>query len=111
MVNTKSNDMIDFSASVRNFAERKICLQPQRLQIHLSNAKEVLNAGLQHFLGGDYKWQPEYDKVADWLTDNKGLGLFCMGNCGRGKDHHLFADTSMHHATLSSQNYGNVFGA
>ena len=82
MVNTKSNDMIDFSASVRNFAERKICLQPQRLQIHLSNAKEVLNAGLQHFLGGDYKWQPEYDKVADWLTDNKGLGLFCMGNCG-----------------------------
>ena len=51
MVNTKSNDMIDFSASVRNFAERKICLQPQRLQIHLSNAKEVLNAGLQHFLG------------------------------------------------------------
>ena len=85
MVNTNSNDMIDFSASVRNFAERKICLQPQRLQIHLSNAKEVLNAGLQHFLGGDYKWQPEYDKVADWLTDNKGLGLFCMGNCGRGK--------------------------
>ena len=77
--------MIDFSASVRNFAERKICLQPQRLQIHLPNAKEVLNAGLQHFLGGDYKWQPEYDKVADWLTDNKGLGLFCMGNCGRGK--------------------------
>ena len=55
MVNTNSNDMIDFSASVRNFAERKICLQPQRLQIHLPNAKEVMNAGLQHFLGGDYK--------------------------------------------------------
>lgn len=49
MVNTNSNDMIDFSASVRNFAERKICLQPQRLQIHLPNAKEVMNAGLQHF--------------------------------------------------------------
>ena len=62
MVNTNSNDMIDFNASVRNFAEQKICLQPQRLQIHLPNAKEVLNAGLQHFLGSDYKWQPEYDK-------------------------------------------------
>ena len=43
MVNTNSNDMIDFSASVRNFAERKICLQPQRLQIHLPNAKEVVD--------------------------------------------------------------------
>ena len=71
MVNTNSNDMIDFSASVRNFAERKICLQPQRLQIHLPNAKEVMNAGLQHFLGGDYKWQPEYDKdlgCSAWAT-------------------------------------------
>ena len=85
MVNTNSHDVIDFSASVRNFAERKICLQPQRLHIHLPNAKEVLNAGLQHFLGDGYKWQPEYDKVADWLADNKGLGLFCMGNCGRGR--------------------------
>ena len=85
MVNTNSNDMIDYSAAVRNFAERKINLYPQRLHIRLLNAKEVLDAGLKYFLGDSYWWQSEYDEVADWLTDNKGLGLFCMGNCGRGK--------------------------
>ena len=30
-------------------------------------------------------WQPEYGNVADWLVDNKGRGLLCLGNCGRGK--------------------------
>lgn len=86
MVNTAFvNDMINFSASVRNFAERKVNLYPQRLHICLPNAKEILDAGFKHFVGGSYKWQPEYDEVADWLTDNKGLGLCCMGNCGRGK--------------------------
>lgn len=85
MVDINSDNRIDFRAAVNFFAERKVCLQPQRLHIRLPNAKEVLDAGLRHFLGRNYMWQPEYDKVADWLTDNKGLGLFCMGNCGRGK--------------------------
>ena len=85
MVDINSDNRIDFRAAVNFFAERKVCLQPQRLHIRLPNAKEVLDAGLLHFLGCNYMWQPEYDKVADWLTDNKGLGLFCMGNCGRGK--------------------------
>ena len=83
MVN--ANKMINFGESVRNFAERKIYLQPQRLHFHLPNASEVLDAGLEYFLGDNYKWLPEYDEVTDWLTDNKGMGLFCMGNCGRGK--------------------------
>ena len=85
MVDINSDNRIDFRAAVNFFAERKVCLQPQRLHIRLPNAKEVLDAGLRHFLGCNYMWQPEYDKVVDWLTDNKGLGLFCMGNCGRGK--------------------------
>lgn len=85
MVDTNSYNKIDFRKSVINFAERKVYLQPQRLHICLPNAKEVLDAGLQYFLGRNYKWLNEYDMVADWLTDNKRLGLFCMGNCGRGK--------------------------
>jgi DNA replication protein DnaC len=28
---------------------------------------------------------PEYDAVADWLSDNQGKGLMCIGDCGRGK--------------------------
>lgn len=85
MVNENTMGMVDFGKSVRLFAERNVYLQPQRLHIHLPNAKDILDAGLRHFLGNDYQWLPEYDKVADWLADNKGLGLFCMGNCGRGK--------------------------
>ncbi len=84
-VNKNSNDMIDFGASVRRFRELGMELQPERLHIHIPNAKEELVNGIRYYLRDDYKWLPEYDKVADWLTDNKGLGLFCMGNCGRGK--------------------------
>jgi DNA replication protein DnaC len=28
---------------------------------------------------------PEYDQVAEWLSDNQGKGLMCIGDCGRGK--------------------------
>ena len=32
-----------------------------------------------------FKWLPEYDKVIEWLVDNKGKGLYLCGACGRGK--------------------------
>lgn len=72
MVNTQKDGMIDFGACVRSYVERNINLQPQRLLIRLPNAKYVLNAGLKYFMGDSYTWLPEYDEVADWLTDNKG---------------------------------------
>lgn len=36
-------------------------------------------------------WLPEYDKVVDWLSDTKGMGLFLHGDCGRGKTNILNA--------------------
>lgn len=30
-------------------------------------------------------WLPEYNKVIEWMADNKGKGLFMYGSCGRGK--------------------------
>ena len=36
-------------------------------------------------MGERLEWLPEYDRVADWLADNNGKGLFLFGNCGRGK--------------------------
>ena len=55
MVNMDSNSIIDFGASVQNFKERKVDLQPQRLHIRLPNARNILFAGLKHFLGDTFK--------------------------------------------------------
>ena len=56
-----------------------------RVQIQIPNAREALMEGLVYFCGEKAQWLPEYEQVADWLTDNKGKGLLCLGNCGRGK--------------------------
>ena len=57
----------------------------RRVHIAIPDAKQLLQRGLAYFVGSDYQWLPEYDAVASWLTDNRGRGLLCMGNCGRGK--------------------------
>jgi DNA replication protein DnaC len=44
-----------------------------------------MEKGLQHYLGGRAKWLPCYDQVAQWLNDNKGRGLLCIGTSGLGK--------------------------
>lgn len=53
--------------------------------ITIANAKERLQKGLQHFLGDKAQWLPDYDEIADWLSDNKGRGLLLVGTSGLGK--------------------------
>lgn len=56
-----------------------------KIYIKTPDARNVLARGIRHFVGDKAVWLPEYDKVAEWLSDNKGRGLLCIGNCGRGK--------------------------
>lgn len=57
-----------------------------RTHVHIPDARLQLEEGLRYNLGeGGYTWLPAYDKIADWLTDNKGRGLLCIGTCGLGK--------------------------
>lgn len=49
------------------------------------NARERMEKGLQHYLGDRAQWLPCYDEVANWLADNKGRGLLCIGTSGLGK--------------------------
>lgn len=56
-----------------------------RVYIKTPDAKSILARGIRHFCGDKAVWLPEYDHVANWLSDNKGLGLLCAGDCGRGK--------------------------
>lgn len=58
---------------------------PQIPHFQIRDAKERLQNGLKHFLGDKALWLPCYDKVADWLGDNKGRGVLCVGTSGLGK--------------------------
>lgn len=51
----------------------------------LQNADVLLMRGLAYAIGPGAQWLPEYEQVADWLADNQGKGLMCIGDCGRGK--------------------------
>jgi len=51
----------------------------------LQDADVLLMRGLAYTIGPTAQWLPEYDAVADWLSDNQGKGLMCIGDCGRGK--------------------------
>ncbi len=65
-----------------------------RLHVTIPNARERLEQELLRTVGPGYQWlqsygregQPlGYDKIADWLTDNKGRGLLFVGTTGVGK--------------------------
>lgn len=56
-----------------------------RVYIKTPNARSILARGIKHFVGEKAVWLEEYEKVAEWLEDNKGKGLLCAGSCGRGK--------------------------
>lgn len=60
----------------------------QGLRFAIPDARRVLEAHFTYFLslhGIGFEWQPEYDQIVQWLSDNKGKGLFLFGDCGRGK--------------------------
>jgi DNA replication protein DnaC len=58
---------------------------PQIPHFKIPGARARLEKGLKHFMGDKAVWLPCYGKVADWLTDNKGRGLLCIGTPGLGK--------------------------
>lgn len=77
--------MVDFKSALSVLAD--VCFNPVPNAVFISvpDAKAALWKGIQFFTGNAASWQDEYNDVANWLTDNKGRGLLCIGNCGRGK--------------------------
>lgn len=55
------------------------------VKVNVPGSKDVLMRGLNWVTRGNATWLPEYNEVAEWLTDNKGRGLLMFGDCGRGK--------------------------
>lgn len=51
----------------------------------VKDPKETITYVWNNLMKDKIEWIPEYDKIADWLGDNKGKGLFLYGANGRGK--------------------------
>ena len=77
--------MVNFKDAISNLIDTGFNPLPNSVSIASPEAKETIWKGIQFFIGDAAVWQKEYDEVASWLIDNKGRGLLCIGNCGRGK--------------------------
>lgn len=75
----------DFGQQVESMRDLGFNPYSERVHIAVPNARERLMGGLRYYLGDRAQWLPGYDQIAEWLGDNKGRGLLCIGNCGLGK--------------------------
>ena len=76
---------MNFSKAIQALTDSGFNPYPPAPRIQIPNAREALMEGLRHYVGDKAQWSPAYDKIAAWLTDNKGRGLLCYGGCGLGK--------------------------
>ena len=71
--------------AIKRFEEMGFTIVPNSVEVKIRQPRENLWAGIQYFTKEKAQWLPEYEKVAEWLADNQGRGLLCLGNNGRGK--------------------------
>lgn len=80
--------MSSFEEIYNQMKQHSMKVPEDRVFIKIPDAETILSNAFMYFLGKEEKslcWQPEYVEIANWLSDNKGRGLFMYGNCGRGK--------------------------
>lgn len=85
---TTTSNTQTFDAIFSEMKSHGMKLPSDKVYFNISNSREILYSALGYFIGREGKkviWLPEYEKVASWLSDNQGRGLFLYGNCGRGK--------------------------
>lgn len=80
--------MPNFNETLESMRSLGMKAPSERVHIQIPEAEAILHNAMRYFLsfqGIEYKPQPEYIQVAEWLKNNQGRGLFMYGNCGRGK--------------------------
>jgi DNA replication protein DnaC len=70
---------------IRQYSNSGNFKRDTKIRWTLPNADILLMRGLAYAIGPTAQWLPEYDGVVEWLADNQGKGLMCIGDCGRGK--------------------------
>lgn len=76
---------IDLEQTKQYLIKSGTIIEPETVNIAIPDARHMIKRGLETFIKGEPVWLPEYEDVADWLTNNEGRGLLLIGNCGRGK--------------------------
>ena len=78
-------EQINFRSAIERLRDTTYKPLPDKVQIGIPNAETHLKGGLKYFCGDNAKWNADYEKIVQWLTDNKGKGLMLVGSCGVGK--------------------------
>lgn len=82
-------ERIDTQHLLRELEAHGMATPPDGLiEIKTPTAREDIRQVYTELLmrsGRSMVWRPEYDLVAQWLTDNRGRGLLLHGTCGTGK--------------------------
>ena len=55
------------------------------LRIQIANSRQLLLGGLEFFTRHHGEWLEGYERIADWLTDNRGKSIVVTGPYGVGK--------------------------
>lgn len=68
----------------------KLCVQRVSTMISFGSLEDCRVLFEKAFLHSDksvdeFKFLPEYERVVDWMCNNRGKGLLLMGDVGRGK--------------------------
>ena len=75
---------LEISKVINHLRDGDMGILPSTVKFGIHDSKEQLTSVMK-YLEPKLQWLPEYDKVSEWLTNNQGRGLLCMGNLGRGK--------------------------
>lgn len=75
----------DVTELIRQQRRNGFSVSDSKVRFTTTDADRLLMRGLVCLCGDRTQWLPEYEEVADWLRDNNGKGLMCIGDCGRGK--------------------------
>lgn len=80
--------MKDINKLLKEMKAHGMKVPEEKVFINILNAKYLTSKFLDDFISLEGKqavWLNVYDEIVDWLTDNKGKGLFLHGKCGLGK--------------------------
>lgn len=75
---------LEISKVINHLRDCDMSILPSTVKFSISDSREQLTSVMK-YLEPKLQWLPEYDKVSEWLANNQGRGLLCMGNLGRGK--------------------------